>query len=69
MHAKDTILNMTKPIEETVVDVEGGDSLTAGAESKLSRNESMLEGHTDPFAPREGKTLVWKNVNMTLVRW
>jgi len=26
-------------------------------------------GHhsTDPFAPREGKTLVWKDVNMTLV--
>ena len=28
-------------------------------------------GHhsADPFAPREGKTLVWKNVNMTLVRF
>lgn len=23
--------------------------------------------HTDPFAPREGKTLTWTNVNMTLV--
>jgi hypothetical protein len=33
-------------------------------ESKFSRNES----HTDPFAPREGKTLCWRNVNMTLVR-
>ena len=24
--------------------------------------------HTDPFAAREGKTLTWKNINMTLVR-
>lgn len=23
--------------------------------------------HTDPFASREGKTLTWKNINMTLV--
>ena len=23
--------------------------------------------HTDPFATREGKTLTWKNINMTLV--
>ena len=30
----------------------------------------MGPGHhsADPFAPREGKTLVWKDVNMTLVR-
>jgi hypothetical protein len=27
-----------------------------------------LSLHDDPFAPREGKTLTWKNVNMTLVR-
>ena len=28
------------------------------------------QGHhtADPFAPREGKTLVWRDVNMTLVR-
>lgn len=28
------------------------------------------KGHhtADPFAPREGKTLVWRDVNMTLVR-
>lgn len=26
-----------------------------------------LDPHTDPFAPREGKALVWTNVNMTLV--
>ena len=30
----------------------------------------MTKGHhtADPFAPREGKTLVWRDVNMTLVR-
>jgi len=44
----------------------------------LSKVKSFHEGdgylpttkghHTaDPFAPRDGKTLVWKNVNMTLV--
>lgn len=25
-----------------------------------------LDSHSDPFAPREGKTLTWKNVNMVL---
>lgn len=29
---------------------------------------SELDTHTDPFAQREGRNLVWKNVNMTLVR-
>jgi len=28
---------------------------------------STLAISDDPFAPREGKTLLWKNVNMTLV--
>jgi hypothetical protein len=35
----------------------------------LNRNESKLDQHADPFAPRDGKTLVWRNVNMTLVCW
>lgn len=25
-----------------------------------------LDSHSDPFAPREGKTLTWKNVDMVL---
>ena len=33
-----------------------------------NRAVSVLDSHDDPFAPREGKTLAWKNVNMTLVR-
>jgi len=32
-----------------------------------NRAVSVLDSHDDPFAPREGKTLAWKNVNMTLV--
>lgn len=34
---------------------------------EYSRKTSTLDKHTDPFAEREGKTLLWKNVNMTLV--
>jgi hypothetical protein len=34
----------------------------------LQHEMSMPSLFTDPFAPREGKTLVWKDVNMTLVR-
>eukprot|EP00523_Entomoneis_sp_CCMP467_P011133 CAMPEP_0168725064 /NCGR_PEP_ID=MMETSP0724-20121128/3959_1 /TAXON_ID=265536 /ORGANISM="Amphiprora sp., Strain CCMP467" /LENGTH=609 /DNA_ID=CAMNT_0008771833 /DNA_START=209 /DNA_END=2035 /DNA_ORIENTATION=- len=32
-----------------------------------NRAESALSTHDDPFAFREGKTLVWKDVNMTLM--
>lgn len=35
----------------------------------INTKESALDKHTDPFAQREGKTLVWKNVNMILVRF
>lgn len=34
----------------------------------IHRAVSVLDSQDDPFAPREGKTLAWKNVNMTLVR-
>ena len=34
----------------------------------VKRKQSNLSAHDDPFAPRDGKTLVWKDVNMTLVR-
>lgn len=34
----------------------------------LDRRTSTLQQSTDPFAPREGKALVWRNVSMTLVR-
>ena len=39
---------------------------TAANPRRFHRGESVLETRTDPFAPREGKTLVWRNVNMRL---
>ncbi len=30
-------------------------------------NASGIDGADDPFAPREGKTLTWSNVDMMLV--
>jgi len=37
--------------------------------ASLNHQLSMPSRHQDPFAVREGKTLVWKDVNMTLVRF
>lgn len=45
---------------------EGGDNDTRKA-PPAHRASSVLHHSTDPFAYREGKTLVWRNVNMTLV--
>jgi hypothetical protein len=45
----------------------------AGATTHLVKDgfhksaSSALEARDDPFAPREGKTLTWQNVNMVLV--
>lgn len=33
----------------------------------LKRQMILPNRHTDPFATREGKTLVWTGINMTLV--
>jgi hypothetical protein len=40
------------------------------ADLEKERSEKKLLGNRqdDPFAPREGKTLLWTDVNMTLVR-
>jgi hypothetical protein len=43
-------------------------SVAPSANGRISKKgSSMSTGSDDPFAPREGKTLVWRNVNMTLV--
>lgn len=55
-------VSMSSPKEN---DVEIGAGTDSG--KNFSRNESTLDSHDDPFAPREGKTLTWRNVNMTLV--
>jgi hypothetical protein len=48
-------------------DVEGG---TPGRSNReyITRTTSALAVSADPFAAREGKTLIWRNINMTLVR-
>ena len=38
------------------------------APTKNDRNESLPESD-DPFAHRQGKTLIWRNVNMNLVSY
>lgn len=45
---------------------------TAAAPNKSTASSTMAAAdlpsiHTDPFTSREGKTLTWKNINMTLV--
>lgn len=55
--------------ETTVLsdDLETG-GLSPMSASSMQRNDYPLDSHTDPFAPRVGKTLLWRNINMTLVR-
>ena len=56
--------NMEASIEVgTPLDPEMGSSKA----TLVQRKSSMLDRHDDPFAQREGKTLTWHNVNMTLV--
>lgn len=40
----------------------------AAAMAAARRRDPQFDPRTDPFAPRVGKTLAWRNVNMTLVR-
>ena len=57
-----------KPKQETA---SGGGTNGYGGDpemqKKLSHHTSTLDTADDPFALREGKTLLWKDVNMTLV--
>jgi hypothetical protein len=48
----------------TTSDTEGDDE---SEERQSSCKSPGNRSHTDPFAPRVGKTLCWRNVNMTLV--
>jgi hypothetical protein len=57
-----------------VYDAEMGARLetnNVGARKKLKpkfepKQSSVLDRHDDPFATREGKTLVWRDIQMTL---
>ena len=58
-------VTMTKLAEETaaVTNMESGQP-----ELSSETSSSNLAVSDDPFAPREGKTLLWRDVNMVLVR-
>lgn len=53
------------PNESTLA--ERTDDELASDLTSFSRKGSALAVSDDPFFPREGKTLLWRNVNMTLV--
>ena len=36
-------------------------------DAKPTAGTTVLDSRDDPFAPREGKTLTWRNISMTLV--
>lgn len=49
------------------VDLEIEKSEAAAEDEPVLAAADLPSIHTDPFANREGKTLTWKNINMTLV--
>ena len=59
---------MTKPAEQTaaVTNMESG--LQNQPDLSSEESSSNIVVSDDPFAPREGKTLLWRDVNMVLVR-
>lgn len=54
--------------QATFVVPHGSPSPEEKREKILDHQMSMPSHHHDPFSIRRGKTLVWKDVNMTLVR-
>jgi hypothetical protein len=60
----------SKSLERDLADARAENArLRADLESeRAEKRGSALSGQDDPFAPREGKTLVWTDVSMTLVR-
>jgi hypothetical protein len=53
---------------EAGVEVEEPTPSLPSKKPSMRTKGSMLAVSDDPFAAREGKTLLWRNVNMTLVR-
>ena len=60
--------SVAKDILSTMSNINNIDLKDHDEESHITydRKESQLDVHADPFATRKGKTLTWKNVNMTL---
>lgn len=54
--------------EAEEVPMESQTEIERSKRTLTSKKSSVLAASDDPFAPREGKTLLWRNVNMTLVR-
>jgi len=65
---KESVMDAEKSNREPFMDAETGVPERELKASIDQLQESALDRHTDPFAIRKGKTLVWSNVNMTLVR-
>lgn len=61
--------NSQNPSEvEIVFETDDSNANPLKSKSKaFSKKASHMSISDDPFAPREGKALLWKNVNMTLV--
>lgn len=55
-----------KDIAPDSADLEEGTEINSSAPKLTSKQSSMLATSDDPFALREGKALLWKDVNMTL---
>jgi hypothetical protein len=45
----------------------GEDDYDSASEFSTDRESIVLSASEDPFAKRDGKTLIWQNINMTLV--
>ena len=64
--------NMAPKTESEASGKDGPKDVELGVESQdvdknIARMKSVLSSSDDPFAPRAGKTLLWRNVNMVLV--
>ncbi len=58
---------LSPSIDDAEVEEEVAQPKTSSKERLYSKKSSLLAVSDDPFAPREGKTLLWRNVNMILV--
>lgn len=67
--AKKGLKEISETEDESISEDWNSGDLEIGNHSSLHRRESDLPSHEDPFAPRPGRTLKWRNVNMTLVSW
>eukprot|EP00980_Cylindrotheca_fusiformis_P029569 scaffold23516_cov127-Cylindrotheca_fusiformis.AAC.1 len=54
--------NRSPVTDETPLDVDNGSE----TKSLSSQKSAILPAAEDPFAYREGKTLLWRDINMTL---